>query len=159
MVFLPASHFQYICYSKLFFEGKLQHKYCSSHSSLFPYTNTEQAVQEVEFLSWCKQNGSNKYGYSLGPLNGSQIAQIMNCLRWNHRKFNLPLLLLQLTCRSSKEHLIYNNRSGKSSSKKNWRGFKELEEGGFPYPQARAPLASPKMNLAWTRLIHDTLSL
>lgn len=101
----------------------------------------------MEFLSCCKCSGGNKYGYSLRPLNGSWIAQPINCLRLKPRKFNVSLLLLQTPCHSSQEYLICNNKSGRSSSKRNWIGFKGLEERRFP--QVRAPLPPPANAFNW----------
>lgn len=105
----------------------------------------------VEFLSCCKCSGSNKYGYSLRPLNGSWIAQLISCSRLNLRKFNLSLLLLRTPCHSSQEYLICNNKSGRSSSKRNWIGFKGLEEGRFPHPQIRALLPPSANALNWNK--------
>ena len=88
-------------------------------TAIYTLTLVQNRQYNVEFLSCCRCSGGNKYGYSVGPVNGSWIAQLINCLRLNPRKCNLALLLLQIPCHSSKEHLICNNKSGKSSSKRN----------------------------------------
>lgn len=83
-----------------------------------------------EFSSCSKCSGGSKYSYSLGPLDGSSIAQFINCLRLNPRKFNLALLLLQTPCHRARNISFVKTNQGRVPARGKelaWKGWRRAE--------------------------------